>query len=242
MTGWGPHQTVSLCEKRTWLLALLCPFPRRLEQTPHSLGPGHRAVGASHQPGQPQRVRGLLGSPEPQAGLPVHNLGVYLSRQELRSRRPARPTDLVLMLESLLCGPPMWPQVHFWRRKETPTQVFCLLHPLSRPAHASPSEGLIPRVGVFGFSTKERERERERENRQRERERERERDRERERRQRERERERERERDKERQRRKEEWERERAKRDEKDRQHRDRDKEREKDKEKPKARSPQPPR
>uniref|UniRef100_A0A4W2CQ04 C3H1-type domain-containing protein n=1 Tax=Bos indicus x Bos taurus TaxID=30522 RepID=A0A4W2CQ04_BOBOX len=165
----------------------------------------------------------------------------YHNYRELRSRRPARPTDLVLMLESLLCGPPMWPQVHFWRRKETPTQVFCLLHPLSRPAHASPSEGLIPRVGVFGFSTKERERERERENRQRERERERERDRERERRQRERERERERERDKERQRRKEEWERERAKRDEKDRQHRDRDKEREKDKEKPKARSPQPP-
>ena len=177
---------VSLCEKRTWLLALLCPFPRWLEQTPHSLGPGHRAVGASHQPGQPQRVRGLLGSPEPQAGLPVHNLGVYLSRQELRSRRPARPTDLVLMLESLLCGPPMWPQVHFWRRNETPTQVFGLLHLLSRPAHASPSEGLIPRLGVFGFSTKERERERERENRQRERERERERDRERERRQRER--------------------------------------------------------
>lgn len=229
---------VSLWREEDLAAGPAVPLPWRLEQTPHSVGP---AAGLWMPPTSQGSLRaggGLLGSPEPQAGLPVHSVGVYLWRQELRSGRPARPTDLVLMLESLLCGPPMWPQVHFWRRKETATQVFCLLRPLSRPARASPSEGLIPCVRVFGFSTKERERERERENRQRERER----DRERERRQRERERERERERDKERQRRKEEWERERAKRDEKDRLHRDRDKEREKDKEKPKARSPQPPR
>lgn len=233
---------VSLWREEDLAAGPAVPLPWRLEQTPHSVG---LAFGLWMPPTSQGSLRaggGLLGSPEPQAGLPVHSLGVYLSRQELRSGRPARPTDLVLMLESLLFGPPMWPQVHFWRRKETATQVFCLLRLLSRPSRASPSEGLIPCVRVFGFSTKERERERERENRQRERERERERDRERERRQRERERERERERDKERQRRKEEWERERAKRDEKDRLHRDRDKEREKDKEKPKARSPQPPR